>query len=126
MMIAPPQSAVRRYRAIQSNSDLISRTYVFQHPASQRDGGEPLFAFEVRRDRQEATLRPRGRFGADSFTATTAEENRELMFDYYFVDSGPGLISLAIRPKEYPWVAEITASYEGGAHTTGPVTLTAR
>jgi len=76
---------------------------------SGRDGGEPLFQFEVRRAGASVVLQPKGRFGADSLGRTEFENCPELGFDYAFLVCGPGVVKLVIRPRATPFDAEIRA-----------------
>lgn len=76
---------------------------------SGRDGGEPLFRFEVRRDDDVVVLQPEGRFGADSQRRRELATCAELGFDYGFVLCGTGVVKLVIRPRASPFDAEVRA-----------------
>ncbi|MCC7169117.1 MAG: hypothetical protein IT459_01605 [Planctomycetes bacterium] len=76
---------------------------------SGRDGGDPLFRFEVRRDDDVVILEPEGRFGADSLRRRGLATCAELGFDYGFVLCGTGVVKLVIRPHAIPFDAEVRA-----------------
>jgi hypothetical protein len=78
----------------------------------QTDGGEPLARFRLRRGDAEADLAPRGRFGADSLTRAAPEEDAALGVEYQFIDCGPGVLKLAVRPKRYPWAGTVQGHFE--------------
>jgi hypothetical protein len=78
----------------------------------QRDGGEALVRFRVRRGDAEADLAPQGRFGADSLTRAAPEEHAALGVEYQFIDCGPGVLKLAVRPKRYPWAGTVQGHFE--------------
>lgn len=76
---------------------------------SGRDGGEPLFRFDVRCAQASVVLQPEGRFGADSQRRRELATCAELGFDYGFVDCGTGVVKLVIRPHAGPFDAEVRA-----------------
>jgi hypothetical protein len=87
---------------------------IYKRPITRsgKDRGEATFAIRIRRGGHEATVAPRGRFGAESFAAAEPEQLPALGCEYRFVNCGVGVIKIEIRPKSRPWSAEIQATYD--------------
>jgi hypothetical protein len=99
---------------------------LYQHPVtrSQRDGGQPLFQFTVERGETREDLSPRGRFGEVSLHAAEPEASEALRCQYRFIDCGQGVIKLALKPREYPFQAKISARFTESERLTDPQTRT--
>jgi hypothetical protein len=83
--------------------------------SGHRGGGgasETLVRFEVRHGNAAAGLAPHGRFGADSLRKAEPDEHEALGVEYQFIDCGPGVLKLALRPKQYPWAGTVQGRYE--------------
>jgi hypothetical protein len=95
---------------------------LYQHPVtrSQRDGGQPLFQFTVERGETKVDLSPRGRFGEVSLSAAEPEASEALRCQYRFIDCGPGVIKLAIKPREYPFQAKVSARFTESDRLASP------
>ena len=85
---------------------------------SQRDGGEALIRFEVRHGAARADLVPRGRFGSDP-PGVAPEANVAVGVEHEFVDCGPGVLKLALRPKQVPWAGTIRGYYDAAKDPFG-------
>lgn len=82
--------------------------------ASQRDGGDALFEFRILQGSTEVVLAPNTRFNAPTtqeMLSGRPRQNEALAIEYQFIDCGPGVVKLALRPTEYPWKAAIRATF---------------
>jgi hypothetical protein len=77
-----------------------------------RGGGEPLFRFAVDSGGRAEELTTQGRFGRGAFAAAEPERSPALRCAYRFLDCGPGVVKLALKPEAYPWRAKVTAYCE--------------